>query len=272
MGLIAYLSLAISPALGIGINAILSRSHPGVLLNASTSFSSLTLLAVISTGLSNGLNGAFQFQTALSCLQRINSFLNQNERAEVRNLPGNASSGTLSSGKSKETGEKSTATSVFEDTTESADVAIRLNQISAKWEAKQAGYVLKDVSISVPRGKLTVVTGPTGCGKSTLLQTILGEVRYVTGSIVLAERTIGYCDQTPWLANTSIRKNILGACEFDPERYHDALRVCALERDLSELTGGDESLCGSSGISLSGGQKARIVRYFRTSPRLSYLC
>ena len=42
----------------------------------------------------------------------------------------------------------------------------------------QAGYkgrpVLKDISMSIPRGKVTVIAGPNGCGKSTLLKALAG--------------------------------------------------------------------------------------------------
>lgn len=45
--------------------------------------------------------------------------------------------------------------------------------------------ILRDVSLSVPRGSITAVLGPSGSGKSTLLAALTGELRPATGSITL---------------------------------------------------------------------------------------
>lgn len=41
-------------------------------------------------------------------------------------------------------------------------------------------------------------------------------------------------------------------------RYEDVIKVCALERDLEQFPHGDSTLVGERGVSLSGGQRARI--------------
>ena len=45
---------------------------------------------------------------------------------------------------------------------------------------------------------------------------------------------------------------------MDPERYYRVLRAAALEQDFKQLPQGDSSIIGEGGISLSGGQKARV--------------
>jgi phospholipid/cholesterol/gamma-HCH transport system ATP-binding protein len=45
--------------------------------------------------------------------------------------------------------------------------------------------ILRDVSLSVPRGSITAVLGPSGSGKSTLLAALTGELRPVAGSVTL---------------------------------------------------------------------------------------
>lgn len=50
---------------------------------------------------------------------------------------------------------------------------------------------------------------------------------------------------------------------FDPEFYEIVLEACALKEDLLMLPDGDETEVGEKGISLSGGQKARVY----VSPR-----
>lgn len=41
-------------------------------------------------------------------------------------------------------------------------------------------------------------------------------------------------------------------------RYNEIIKVCALEKDIQQFPYGDNSLVGERGVSLSGGQKARI--------------
>ena len=42
--------------------------------------------------------------------------------------------------------------------------------------------MLSDISVTIPRGKLTVVIGPIGSGKSTLLSALLNETVTLTGT------------------------------------------------------------------------------------------
>ena len=69
---------------------------------------------------------------------------------------------------------------------------------------------------------------------------------------------IAYASQEPWIFSGSIRQNILCGSEFVQERYIHVIRVCALDRDLQLLPSGDATAVGEKGISLSGGQKARV--------------
>jgi ATP-binding cassette subfamily C (CFTR/MRP) protein 4 len=69
---------------------------------------------------------------------------------------------------------------------------------------------------------------------------------------------IAYCSQEPWIITGTIRQNILCGAQMDPERYQQVIRVTALEQDLYKLPQGDYSIIGEGGISLSGGQKARV--------------
>ncbi|SCU68299.1 multidrug resistance protein A [Trypanosoma equiperdum] len=117
--------------------------------------------------------------------------------------------------------------------------------------------LLRDISIEVPKGKLTVVLGATGSGKSTLLETLLGNFEVTHGS-VLAAKSFAYVPQQPWIMNATLRDNILFFTPENEERLHKAVRVCQLEADLQQLPAGMETEIGEKGINLSGGQKARV--------------
>ena len=56
----------------------------------------------------------------------------------------------------------------------------------------------------------------------------------------------------------TLRKNILFGKEFDNRRYVETIQACQLESDLKLMPAGDRTEIGERGITLSGGQKARL--------------
>ncbi|EJD42577.1 P-loop containing nucleoside triphosphate hydrolase protein [Auricularia subglabra TFB-10046 SS5] len=132
-------------------------------------------------------------------------------------------------------------------------------------------FTLRDVSVVFPRGKLSLVYGPTGSGKSSLLSALLGEMKCLEGRIFLPKlptkvdsktglrESISFCAQQPWLEHKTIRENILFGSPYDKQRYNAVLSACALVPDLKILEDGDRTEIGEKGISLSGGQKARVA-------------
>ncbi|PWU90063.1 putative multidrug resistance-associated protein [Trypanosoma cruzi] len=97
--------------------------------------------------------------------------------------------------------------------------------------------ILRAVSIEIPKGKLTVIIGPTGSGKTTLLAALLGEYE-VTHGRVWATRSIAYVPQQPWIMNATLRENVLFFAPEDPKRLQETVRACQLESDLKLLAGG----------------------------------
>ncbi|GBE87310.1 ATP-dependent bile acid permease [Sparassis crispa] len=131
-------------------------------------------------------------------------------------------------------------------------------------------FELRDISVMFPEGELSVVTGPTGSGKTALLMALLGELTRLEGRIVMSKNpskvdehglshTISYSAQSPWLRHQSIKDNIIFGYPYDEERYNAVVECCALQTDLSILEDGDATEIGARGVSLSGGQKARVA-------------
>ncbi|KAJ3002512.1 hypothetical protein HKX48_002298, partial [Thoreauomyces humboldtii] len=125
----------------------------------------------------------------------------------------------------------------------------------------EGAFQLHDLTVSIPRGRLTLVVGPTASGKSSLLTAITGGVGMTrTKGSVTVPSTLAYCDQRPFLLTGTIRDNILGPFETarstDPEA---AARMCGLERDIDVLPWGLGTRVGEKGIALSGGQQARVA-------------
>lgn len=116
---------------------------------------------------------------------------------------------------------------------------------------------LKDITFQVKRGEFIVVVGEIGAGKSSLLAALVGEMRRTEGIIKLGG-TISFCPQTAWIQNTTVRNNILFGKRFDQDKYDRVIRNCALEADFQMLPNDDATEIGERGITVSGGQKARI--------------
>ena len=88
--------------------------------------------------------------------------------------------------------------------------------------------------------------------------TLLKELPLESGSLDIQGK-IAYASQEPWSFNSSVRNNILFGSPFVESRYEKVVNVCALERDFKLFPYGDKTLVGERGVSLSGGQKARLT-------------
>uniref|UniRef100_A0A8D2J1Z0 Multidrug resistance-associated protein 7 n=1 Tax=Varanus komodoensis TaxID=61221 RepID=A0A8D2J1Z0_VARKO len=113
----------------------------------------------------------------------------------------------------------------------------------------------------VPKGTLVGIVGKVGCGKSTLLAAITGELSSHGEHVYICdlEKGFGLATQEPWIQFTSIRENILFGKKYDARFYQDVIEACALSDDLNILPAGDHTEVGENGVTLSGGQKARVA-------------
>lgn len=119
--------------------------------------------------------------------------------------------------------------------------------------------VLHDISMTVYQGSLCMIVGRVGSGKSSLLKAIMGELTMNKGHVVANTTYAAYCDQTPWLQNTTIRENIVGKSPLNEKWLSTVIRACALDQDISAFPLGDMTIAGTGGVALSGGQNQRVV-------------
>ena len=82
---------------------------------------------------------------------------------------------------------------------------------------------------------------------------------------------VAFASQESWVQNATIRDNILFGSPFDQERYDEVVDVCALRPDLEVLEDGDETEIGVRGVTLSGGQKARVALARAVYARTKYV-
>lgn len=113
-----------------------------------------------------------------------------------------------------------------------------------------------DISYSAKKGDLVSIIGKVGTGKTATLLASLGELFSGSASV---PGSVAYVSQEPWILNATVKDNILFGSKEDPVFYSRVIEACALSVDLESLADGDQTEVGEKGISLSGGQKARIA-------------
>jgi ABC-type multidrug transport system fused ATPase/permease subunit len=113
-------------------------------------------------------------------------------------------------------------------------------------------FELKEIDLSIPVKKMTLICGPTGAGKTTFLLGLLGELQLHYGKVHFPNLSSAFSSQSAWIMNATIKENILFGSEYDEERYLKVLQACALLPDLQSIPGGDMTEIGEKGINLSG--------------------
>jgi ABC-type multidrug transport system fused ATPase/permease subunit len=235
---LAYLTQVFAPVLTFMVFSLRARDSEDKTLDTARVFTALSLFALLSEPLASLVMALAAYLGAVGSFVRVQQFLDSEERA---GLP-----------KPEDLGEKPKIDN-------SAADAITVQGGEFGWDPEKEP-LLKDITLSVPWQKFTMVVGPVGCGKSTLLQALLGEVPALRGSVRLGSTSIAYCAQDPWHMNGTIKQAIVGCEEYDEKWYARVVHACALKRDFRELPLGDSTRIGSGGIALSGGQSQRIVR------------
>jgi ATP-binding cassette subfamily B protein len=165
--------------------------------------------------------------------------------------------------------------------------ADRLDALSAEgltYRYADSGRGIEDVSLRIPRGSFVVVTGRIGSGKTTLLRALLGLLPADSGVLRWNGEAVtspadffvpprsAYTPQVPNLFSASLRENVLLGQQ--PNGHLErALRTAALDQDIEGFAKGLETMVGTRGVKLSGGQAQRTAaaRAFVSEPELLVL-
>ena len=134
---------------------------------------------------------------------------------------------------------------------------IILKDFNAFWSRNNQKKCLTNLNISIYPGQVTALIGKIGSGKTSFLLALLREIP-VTSGLMICNGSVAYVEQEPIIFSNSIRGNILFGLEYDEPFYQDVIKACNLIRDFREFPEGDMTLVGERGVTLSGGQKARV--------------
>lgn len=149
---------------------------------------------------------------------------------------------------------------------------IKLNDVSFQYEGPKSPFVLKDMKLSIPEGKVTAVVGASGSGKTTLMKLLLrfydptnGEITYNEDNILtLSPKNIrencGVVMQDGYIFSDTIGRNIATGDEhIDKEKLEHAAKVANIKSFIDSLPLGYNTKIGAAGNGISGGQKQRIL-------------
>lgn len=133
-------------------------------------------------------------------------------------------------------------------------------------------YLIKNLTLKLPYKKKVAVVGTNGSGKSTLLRSLLGFIKYDSGSIRISGESYGnieideirkyftYIDQKPYTFNTSLLENLLIAnSEASEEEIFKVLKEVQIKELIEKLHDKLNTIIGQYGYNLSGGEIERLT-------------
>jgi len=146
-----------------------------------------------------------------------------------------------------------------------------LEAVGLRYRYPDTGRGIEGVSLRLECGSLTVVTGRIASGKTTLLRVLLGLLPADAGEIYWNGEQVAdpasffvpphsaYTGQVPQLFSDTLKENILLGLEEDTVDLAGAIHTAVMEHDVTELEHGLETVIGTRGVKLSGGQMQRAA-------------
>jgi len=167
----------------------------------------------------------------------------------------------------------------LEPAVQSRPGAIKLTEFREAIELRGVSFsygreaeVLRDLSLTIPKGNILAIVGPSGAGKSTLVDLIPRFYDPTEGAIFLdgvdlreieighLRRLMGIVAQETILFNDTVRNNIAYGLSSKPlEEIVEAARIANAHDFISQLPEGYDTNIGERGIALSGGQRQRLA-------------
>lgn len=154
---------------------------------------------------------------------------------------------------------------------ESFEKEIRFNEVCFKYEGMEED-LLKKISFSVQKNKITAIVGPSGSGKTTIVNLLLRFYEPSQGVILIDGRNIqefvlesylkkiGYVSQENFAFNGTIEENIrFGDSQYTREQIQEAAKLAQAHNFIMQTEKGYQTIVGDAGLKLSGGQRQRIA-------------
>lgn len=150
--------------------------------------------------------------------------------------------------------------------------SIAVRNIGFRYDRHSPKLIIKGVSLQIAPGKVTAIVGASGSGKTTLIKLMLGYYRPETGDILVNGTDLATLNLRQWrqrcgvvmqdgvIFSESIARNIaIDDAEIDERRLHEAAQIACIHDFIVTLPLGYNTQVGHDGLSLSQGQKQRIL-------------
>ena len=166
-----------------------------------------------------------------------------------------------------ENGKQGLETSVTDETK-----GIDLENVNFKYDPHALKTIIDDVSLTIPKGKVTAIVGASGSGKTTLIKLMLGYYPVLGGQITIGGTGVNTLNKKWWrrqcgvvmqdgvIFSESIARNIaVDDGEIDKERLQRAAEIACIHNYVMGLPLKYNTKIGRDGVGLSQGQKQRIL-------------
>ncbi|MCC6458881.1 MAG: peptidase domain-containing ABC transporter [Saprospiraceae bacterium] len=147
-----------------------------------------------------------------------------------------------------------------------------MENLSFRYGGPHDPWVLQNVRLTFPEGKVTAIVGSSGSGKTTLVKLLLNFYQPTDGSVRLGDINLANIDHKLWrshcgvvmqdgfIFSDTIARNIsLGEDQIDRRRLLYAAKVANIQTFIESLPLGYNTKIGQDGVGLSQGQKQRIL-------------
>jgi ATP-binding cassette subfamily C protein len=154
----------------------------------------------------------------------------------------------------------------------SFDRQLDLVELSFSYAGRE-NATLKGLTLSIPKGAWIALVGPSGAGKTTIANILLGLFTADRGQVLIDGRAVntesqawrsrvGFIPQDIFVLHDSFRRNIgFGELDkdIDEKRLLECIRAAQLDAVVANLPRGLDTVIGTGGISLSGGEAQRMA-------------
>lgn len=149
---------------------------------------------------------------------------------------------------------------------------LTMENVSFQYNGPHAPFVLKNINLRIPKGRITAIVGSSGSGKTTVLKLLLNFYQPTEGTIRVGDVNLASIQNRLWrsncgvvmqegfIFNDTIARNIaLGDEIIDKQKLLKAVKVAHIQNFVESLPMGYNTRIGQEGMGLSQGQKQRLL-------------
>jgi subfamily B ATP-binding cassette protein MsbA len=147
----------------------------------------------------------------------------------------------------------------------------KIEFVNINFKYSKSELILKDINLTINKGKIVAIVGPSGAGKSSLIDLIPRFYDPIDGDVLIdginlkkikiesLRKLIGIVTQETLLFNDTIKNNIAyGSQDASFEDILTAAKTANAHNFIEELSSGYDTFIGDRGVKLSGGERQRI--------------